>query len=714
MPAPFGPARADRRERLEALAYALVAGFVTLWVATRFYASLHLQTLHAVHWQNPHAFDPDRPAPWSAPLDDVFIHFDFARATARGFPFQWSEGNGYSSGGTSLTYPLLLALGYSIGFRGLSLMEWAGVVACVSTFGLLLAARRLSAGLPRGVALLFPFGLLSVGALDWTLFSGMEVAWFLAVWGAAFVAHEDLVDVCRDPSASAPEHRALGLGLWCGLLVATRPEGVVAVAVLAASAAFSARGRGASRAALTGAWVVAPACAVILGQAVVSKILTGDGTAAGALVKLELYHPHLDARQVWDAWMFHLKYQVLRVTQYHFADQPVYGWIVWVLAAAALAFERTRRPAAILWASATLWVLLVAANGQVRWQNDRYTMPAVAWFLLAATLGTQALLVVAWDLRKKIRGVSIAGATLVAVGLFLQHQAPRFRDQIWFFGRASRNIYDQHVQAGRTLRDEIRPRPHRILLGDAGAIPYVSDLPALDIIGLGGYHALPFARATRLHVGAGIELIEHIAPADRPDVLALYPSWWGSFPLWFGKKLLDVPVRGNVICGGTSKVLYRADWSPLSGSDRPMALGAGERVVDALDVADLVSEKEHGYRLSKEPGFVSMKLLESPETRRPLWDAGRIVPAGAIEHFTLQGLLPDRPLRLLIRAAPTQPLEVPLRIGSEEARVVLHPASTWVEGSVVVSPPGQSQVRVELSPSSAERVIFHVFAVQGP
>src|SRR3954469_15004301 len=34
--------------------------------------------------------------PWSAPLDDVFIHFDYARATARGYPFQWSEGNGFS------------------------------------------------------------------------------------------------------------------------------------------------------------------------------------------------------------------------------------------------------------------------------------------------------------------------------------------------------------------------------------------------------------------------------------------------------------------------------------------------------------------------------------------------------------------------------------------------------------------------------------------
>jgi hypothetical protein len=48
---------------------------------------------------------------WSAPLDDVFIHFDYARATARGYPFQWSEGNGFSSGNTSLSYPFALPSG---------------------------------------------------------------------------------------------------------------------------------------------------------------------------------------------------------------------------------------------------------------------------------------------------------------------------------------------------------------------------------------------------------------------------------------------------------------------------------------------------------------------------------------------------------------------------------------------------------------------------
>ena len=56
-----------------------------------------------------------RAGAFPVPLDDVFIHFGFARAAALGSPFQWMPGNGYSSGGTSLTYPLALAPGWLLG-----------------------------------------------------------------------------------------------------------------------------------------------------------------------------------------------------------------------------------------------------------------------------------------------------------------------------------------------------------------------------------------------------------------------------------------------------------------------------------------------------------------------------------------------------------------------------------------------------------------------
>src|SRR5918911_1297879 len=45
----------------------------------------------------------------AVPLDDAFIHFQYAKRLAQGHFFSYSEGDGYSSGATSVVWPLLLA-----------------------------------------------------------------------------------------------------------------------------------------------------------------------------------------------------------------------------------------------------------------------------------------------------------------------------------------------------------------------------------------------------------------------------------------------------------------------------------------------------------------------------------------------------------------------------------------------------------------------------
>jgi len=711
--------RSAQLRRIEPVLYLLFAGVCTLVVGCRFYAALRLQTLYAYNWARPELYESFAHehvlGSWSAPLDDVFIHFDFARETARGHPFEWSDGAGYSSGGTSLLYPFVLAFGYLLGFRRLNLMVWAALVACTCVFSLLVAARRLCAGLPRWTSYLLPPGVLAVGALDWSLFSGMEVALFLALWGGALIAWDDLCLAIASPPRSLATPAAL-LGAWGALVVATRPEGAAALIVLALSAAFFARRRGARRVLELLALSGVPAFVVLVAHGLANRILTGESTAAGALVKLELHHPFLTRTDVWNAWVFHLKYQALRVTQYHFSDAPVYGWIAWLLALTPLFFARTRRFAVVLWLSAVSYVMIVALNGQVRWQNERYTMPAVAWFLLAATLGLAVLLSRAVELRTRAR-LAWAGVALALTGLFLFHQAPRFREQIWFFGRASRNILDQHLTAGELIRRESSLKSHRVLVGDAGAIPYASDVPALDVIGLGGFRGLPFARATRINVAAAIELIERIPAAERPDLLALYPGWWADFPLWFGTRVAEVPVRGNVICGGASKVLYRPRWEPLDQSGVPFSLAPGERVLDSVDPADLVSEREHHYTLSAPyVGQVYMKLLPNPNhPTEDLWDAARVVPPGVSESFSLSHLAPDQKLVLVLRSAATSPTEFEVAIdGTRAIPVKIQPSDGWRETRVVLPAPGAHEVAVHLGPSTVERGSFQIWAVATP
>jgi hypothetical protein len=183
-----------------------------------------------------------------------------------------------------------------------------------------------------------------------------------------------------------------------------------------------------------------------------------------------------------------------------------------------------------------------------------------------------------------------------------------------------------------------------VLLNDAGAIPYMSGLPAIDGLGLGGYRGLPFARASVHGVPAVVELIERLDPAERPDVLALYPGWWAGLADVFGRRADAVVIEDNVICGAAEKVIYDADWSPLAP---PGATRQG--AIDELDVGDLMSERAHGYVLPAPRGgwVIGAVLDDGAGTRR--FDAGRIVPEGREEQFFVAGGVARGPAILALR-----------------------------------------------------------------
>ena len=376
-----------------------------------------------------------------------------------------------------------------------------------------------------------------------------------------------------------------------------------------------------------------------------------------------------------------------------------------------LASKKTRGFAILLWAQIIGWALLVSLNGQVRWQNERYTMSGVAWLFVLAATGLGVLIAPALRATFESRvmwGVRVAVAC-VAMGFYWQHQIPNMRDQIWFFGRASRNIRDQHIIAGKVLAER---KPRRVLVGDAGALIYASDKPGLDIIGLGGYHDLPFARAGVHGLGASIELIERMPPEDRPDYMALYPTWWGDLPVMFGKRLVGIPVVGNVICGGAEKVLYKADWSALDRAGIPRTLRDGEKVIDELDVGDLVSEKAHLYNMPKPGmGFVVHRVLPEPGNKQhELFDAGRIIPGGEAERGTF--VVPQRSGRLIVRVVPSKPAAADVHIDGKLVGRLTTPASgTWSEASMDLPADVPAKFTLSLTPVEGEWVTFHMWIV---
>ena len=209
----------------------------------------------------------------------------------------------------------------------------------------------------------------------------------------------------------------------------------------------------------------------------------------------------------------------------------------------------------------------------------------------------------------------------------------------------------------------------RMLLGDAGAIPYASDLPALDIIGLGGFHKFPFARAGINGIASTIELMEYMPPPDRPDVLVLYPSWWGSLPTFFSDAVLArFPVEGNVICGGYEDVVYRADWHLLNTGNDPRSTPEGEAVKDDVDQADVLSERRHEYAfVHGDNGFTEMKVLADPiDPTRDMLDGGRRFEAGKEERFVLRKIAAKTRTHLVIRTAPEKETTVRVLVGGQE------------------------------------------------
>jgi hypothetical protein len=269
--------------------------------------------------------------------------------------------------------------------------------------------------------------------------------------------------------------------------------------------------------------------------------------------------------------------------------------------------------------------------------------------------------------------------------LFLahDHQEQKMRDQKWFFGRACRNIRDQHITMGRWLQKQ---SPKRVLVGDAGAILYASDARGLDIIGLGGYHEYPFARASVHGLPATIELIERMPPGDRPDVLAIFPTWWGVLPTWFSTGVMErFPVEGNVICGGYEHVAYKADWHTLGVGEKIRALPDGDvKVVDMVDVADLVSERAHKYEFPRPAGgWTDMHILPDPsDARIDMFDAGRRIAGGRSESFTMRNLVPGKAAHLVFRTAPEGKSKIVVKLaGVEVGRAEIARALGWVETS---------------------------------
>ncbi|MGD0526462.1 MAG: hypothetical protein ABSE49_15025 [Polyangiaceae bacterium] len=162
--------------------------------------------------------------------------------------------------------------------------------------------------------------------------------------------------------------------------------------------------------------------------------------------------------------------------------------------------------------------------------------------------------------------------------------------------QSASGIDRQQVALGHWAKTSLPPGA-RIGVNDTGAIAYFGEHRTFDVVGLTSEGE---ARYWVAGVGSRFEHYERLhatSPEKLPTHFIVYPEWMGMDAV-LGDRLHEATVVDATILGGQTMRAYEADWSKLGSGERPwMHTGEGSTEVDALDVADLVSEADHAYEL---------------------------------------------------------------------------------------------------------------------
>ena len=114
---------------------------------------------------------------------------------------------------------------------------------------------------------------------------------------------------------------------------------------------------------------------------------TGEWSANGALVKLAINNPYFGRAEKIDDYNFNLHYASFATSSTTSPTSRLRRHPPRARRGRHRRRPRTRRMALAPWTQAAPGWRSSSLNGQVRWQNERYTMPAVAWLIMVAALG---------------------------------------------------------------------------------------------------------------------------------------------------------------------------------------------------------------------------------------------------------------------------------------------------------------------------------------
>jgi hypothetical protein len=523
-----------------------------------------------------------------ATLDDAYIHFQYARALAEGHPLRFQAGEPFTSGATSMLWPALLAPFWALGARGDALVWAAWAMSFLALGGLAWEAARLTerlagrtAGIGAGAM------VLAFGGFGWCAASGMEVVPF--AWAIARASRR-AAEWAEDAEGARTSRHAGELVALAWIAALFRPEGALtALFVGITLAAFPRKA----------AWRT-HALALAAGAAVVALplllwALTGSARSNTAVAKLLPGNPYYVGPALKAAVEANVRTLLTtllngEVWSAEFLPRGGAPFAMAGLGAVALLGIRTRlrwRALAVLLIALTMFAPCFYYT--FLWNRLRYLWPfATGWLV-----GLACLARVLGDIAGAVRG-RWRVLTPVLCGVCVGMLATKVEWSLEDVAQSASGIDRQQVALGRWAKENL-PASARIGVNDTGAIAYFGERKTFDIVGLTSEDE---ARYWVAGVGSRFEHYERLqaaTPGKLPTHFIVYPEWMGMDTV-LGQRLHEATVTDATILGGQTMRAYEADWSKLGSGEAPWTPAAGP-VIDALDVADLVSESSHAYEL---------------------------------------------------------------------------------------------------------------------
>jgi arabinofuranosyltransferase len=494
------------------------------------------------------------------PLDDAWIHFQFARNLAHGDGLSFNPGQP-TSGSTAPLWTLLLAAVYAIGGR-FPLAGQASSALCY--LGLLAAtyvlAKRLT--VQRWAAWLAGVVVATNGRMVWAGLSALEICLFATLSLLAIGAHLE--------NRSQPRYRLRAAVLF-GLAALSRPEGYLLFALsiadylwLALRITPSSQRLPASRFTSYVLHLIRqiPLLPIFLFALIILPYLLFSWHTSGHLLP-NTYHAKaavslLPDREFRDSLSVSAIYLIL--------DNPLllpfllFGLILLIQRAPLLSLWCTGLPLAYALMRASLY------------QHGRYLMPLIPCNAVVAVWGMLEMR--KFILNRKdtkvnknrlcvLRAFAVKKLTspghwtvILISALVIVGTAWRLPTMAGQYARNVEDIDQMHVALGYWVRDNTAPDAV-IALNDIGAIAYISEREVVDLAGLVTPEITPALRAPEQTQ----RLVDLLAQRDVAYVI-IFPNWFPGLASRSDvlNEVHRVTLKDRSITGGETMVVYRANW----------------------------------------------------------------------------------------------------------------------------------------------------------